>query len=126
MVLSARSSTSQHQRSPCRLAVQELKAAAAGQSAPDDFKAVCKQLQLVPHPGVLKALAGEEGSWTKEAPGTVSVRGWQCDLPTLTALLLVLSKHPSLRALKFWRCGLGAPQARLATRPQGGRPQVAL
>ena len=41
-------------------------------------------------------------------------------------LLLVLSKHPSLRALKFWRCGLGAPQARLATRPQGGRPQVAL
>ena len=90
-------------RVPC-CASQELKAAASGQNAAEDFAAVCALLQLAPHPGVLKALKCEEGSWTKEPAGTVSVRGWQCDLPTLTALLVVLPKHPALKALKFWRC----------------------
>ena len=95
---------------------QELKAAAAGTNAAEDFAAVCALLQLAPHPGVLKALKCEEGTWTKEPAGTVSVRGWQCDLPTLTALLVVLPKHPALKALKFWRCGLGEEHAKLLQR----------
>ena len=95
---------------------QELKAAAAGTNAAEDFAAVCALLQLAPNPGVLKALKCEEGSWTKEPAGTVSVRGWQCDLPTLTALLVVLPKHPALKALKFWRCGLAEEHTKLLQR----------
>jgi len=108
---------------------QELKAAVAGSSAADDFSAVCGLMQLAPHPDVLRALTNGAASWdvesaaSKEGAGPdrtcVSVRGWQCDLATLGALLVVLSKHAAMKSLRFWRCGLSTQHVELLLQHEG-------
>lgn len=108
---------------------QELKAAVAGSSAADDFSAVCGLMQLAPHPDVLRALTNGTAQWDVEAAASkegagpdrtcVSVRGWQCDLATLGALLVVLSKHAAMKSMRFWRCGLSTQHVELLLQHEG-------
>ena len=86
---------------------ESITAAIAGASAAEDFGAVCAALGIdTPHPAVTKALAHAS---------TFSLRGWQADLPSLCALLAVLSKHAGLSTAKFWSCGLDAAAISLLT-----------
>ena len=81
--------------------------AISGADASADFEAACTALGLAAaHPEVLKGLA--KGA-------TFSLRGWRADLPSLCALLAVLSKHGSVNAAKFWSCGFDAQAIALLT-----------
>ena len=80
----------------------QVKEAASGASPSEDFAAVCAQLgSPSPHPALVKAL---EKSMETAA---LSVRGWHCDLVSLTALLTVLNAHAGkISTASFWQCAL--------------------
>jgi hypothetical protein len=80
---------------------EAVKAAIGGADAAEDFSALIEVLApgATPHPAVLSGL--KSGS-------SFSLRGWQCDLPSLCALLAVLASHASVTEAKLWGCGLDA------------------
>jgi len=89
---------------------EEIKAAAAGASLAEDFEAVSTQLGVSPpHKGLLKAMQGI-------VEGRLAIRGWQCDLPSLTALVTVLAAHAEVTAVGFWQCALDEPSLTLLER----------
>jgi len=80
----------------------ELKALVKGADAAEDFKALCFKLRIPAHPAVVAGLAR-----LVDTPTTFAVRGWACDLASLSILmgLLITTKVTQLR---FWGCGLSA------------------
>ena len=90
------------------LADDDVQAAVGGAAPSEDFAAVCEQLAItIPHPAVMKALS---------VSGVFSLRSWKADLPSLCALLAVLSKHSGVTAARFWGCGLDASALELLAR----------
>ena len=73
----------------------EIMGALSGTDPAEDFKIACEKMGVLPHPAIVKGFSA--------APATsISVRGWQVELQSLTALMLALEANQSVTTLKMW------------------------
>ena len=80
---------------------ESVAGAAAGSDAAADYEAICAALKIVPHPAVAKAIPGAASGHG------LAIRGWQFDVGSMLALLLLLRAHgASMKSLRFWHCEL--------------------